>query len=134
MRKPKPAQLLGPLELQVMKVAWELGDVSVAEVVERLSAERALHHNTVMTVMTRLADKDFLRRYARDGRSYGYQPRVSFEEVSALYLDLVKEQLFGGSVSRTVAAFLGGQRLGGKRARSVERLLAELDDDDGSPP
>lgn len=133
MRKPRNPQLLGSLELQVMKVAWELGDVSVADVVERLSTERALHHNTVMTVMTRLTDKKFLRRYARDGRSYGYQPRVSFEEISTIYLDLVREQLFGGSVSRTVAAFLGGQRLSGKQARSMKRLLDELGEDGVSP-
>lgn len=126
---PKRPQLLGPLELEIMKVLWELEDASVAEVLERLPAKKRLHHNTVMTVMNRLESKDLLRRYARDGRSYGYRPRVTQEDISRQYLDLVKEQFFGGSVSQTVAAFLGQQKLSERRAKSLQRWLDEMDEE-----
>jgi len=50
--------LLGDLELEIMKVVWELGDASGSEVADRLDERR--HHNTVMTVMARTARPDAL--------------------------------------------------------------------------
>jgi predicted transcriptional regulator len=67
------------LEAEVMRVLWSGdGPMSVREVLERLNAERsgALAYTTVMTVLTRLADKHILAR-VRDGRGYVYEPAVS---------------------------------------------------------
>lgn len=125
MAKPN-APLLGPLELEVMAVVWERGDVAVADVVEQLRPARRLHHNTVMTVMKRLAAKDLLEQYARDGRTHGYRPRVTREEVSRHYLDLVRKQFFGGSLRRTIAAFVGTERMGAATLTRLRKLLAEI--------
>ena len=52
--------------------------MSVRDVLGRLNAARSepLAYTTVMTVLTRLADKHILGR-VRDGRGYVYQPAVS---------------------------------------------------------
>lgn len=122
-------QLLGPLELQVMKVVWKHGDVSVSEVLEELREERDWHHNTVMTVMKRLAEKGLLRQYARDGRTHGYRPRISQEQVCQEYVQLVREQFFEGSWKMTIAALLGGTKPSARQQAALDKLLGELEGD-----
>ncbi len=64
--------LLGELQRDVMRVAWSRGTVSVRDVYEELAASRPLAYNTVLTVMTRLADKGILEREHR-GQAHFYR-------------------------------------------------------------
>lgn len=65
----------GPLESEVMDAIWRAGEpVAVREVVDELNKRRAkpLAYTTVMTVMSRLADKEVLAR-RKVGRGYVYE-------------------------------------------------------------
>ncbi|HLQ56897.1 MAG TPA: BlaI/MecI/CopY family transcriptional regulator [Streptosporangiaceae bacterium] len=67
---------LGPLEAEVMAVAWRSdAPLSVRRTAEILNARRdpPLAYTTVMTVMSRLARKGILAR-SRAGRSFVYMP------------------------------------------------------------
>lgn len=68
--------LLGPLEQDVMDVVWRLGDATVRDVHDQLAARRSIAYTTVMTTMTRLATKGFLRRDTA-GLAHRYRPAVS---------------------------------------------------------
>jgi predicted transcriptional regulator len=70
--------LLGPLEQDVMDVMWRLGDATVRDVHDDLSARRKIAYTTVMTTMTRLATKGLLRRDTA-GLAHRYRPAVSQE-------------------------------------------------------
>jgi predicted transcriptional regulator len=61
-RKHTLAEVLGPLENEIMEVVWEKGDVTVRDVHESLQQKRPIAYTTVMTTLGRLADKGFLRR------------------------------------------------------------------------
>jgi predicted transcriptional regulator len=74
-RRRDTAGPLGSLETEVMGVLWEADTpLSVRETVERLNMDRAapLAYTTVMTVLSRLAEKGILARQ-RSGRGYAYQ-------------------------------------------------------------
>jgi BlaI family penicillinase repressor len=124
--KRKRLPVLGSLELDVMCAVWDMKDAAVADVVRRLKPSRRLHHNTVMTVMNRLARKGLLSRYERDGRTHGFRPAVSREELSKDYMRTVTGQLFGGSLSRTIAAFLGLGKLPRGKSKQLEEIIDEL--------
>ena len=53
-RRHTLAEVLGPLEAEVMDVAWDLGEVTVRDVHEALNESRAVAYTTVMTTMGRL--------------------------------------------------------------------------------
>ncbi|MGE9808797.1 MULTISPECIES: BlaI/MecI/CopY family transcriptional regulator [unclassified Janibacter] len=74
---------LGDLERAVMEVVWEGPDdgLLVREVLAALT-DRDLAYTTVMTVLSRLAEKEFLKR-VRDGRAWRYQATSSREQVTA---------------------------------------------------
>jgi predicted transcriptional regulator len=65
------ARLFGDLEAQIMEIIWRLEEATVGDVLARLGDD--YHYNTVMTVMSRLADKEVLTR-RREGRAHVYAP------------------------------------------------------------
>jgi predicted transcriptional regulator len=65
----------GSLEAAIMDAVWNAGEpVAVRAIVERLNARRAepLAYTTVMTVMSRLAEKGILDR-RKEGRGFVYE-------------------------------------------------------------
>jgi predicted transcriptional regulator len=76
-RRNEPLEaLLGPLEQEVMDVAWRLGDATVRDVHGQLAAKRTIAYTTVMTTMSRLASKGLLSRDTA-GLAHRYRPAVS---------------------------------------------------------
>lgn len=73
---------LGSLEAKIMRVVWERPGrfLPVREVVDLLVDDLA--YTTVMTVMTRLAEKSLLRR-RREGRAWAYRAAMSREAYAA---------------------------------------------------
>ena len=65
MKKSKPVReinQLGELEAEVLGVVWEMKQATVQEVKDALEPRRSLAYTTVMTVMSRLAEKGILER------------------------------------------------------------------------
>ncbi|MBM7509529.1 putative transcriptional regulator [Nocardioides salarius] len=80
---------LGQLEAAVMQRLWSSDSpVSVRQVLEDLSAERALAYTTVMTVLDNLHSKGMVRR-EKQGRAYLYSPCSTREEHTAALLEQV---------------------------------------------
>ena len=82
-RKHTLAEVLGPLENEIMEVVWDKGDVTVRDVHESLQQKRSIAYTTVMTTLGRLADKQFLRRI-EDQPAHHYVAIVSRDDVRQL--------------------------------------------------
>lgn len=94
-------KLLGELELAVMRVAWSRDAVTVREVLDALRKKRPLAYTTVMTVMSRLAEKGLLVA-EKQGKSYLYraaQSREAFEAQAAARVVHSLIQDFGGELA-----------------------------------
>ena len=104
-RKHTLAEVLGPLEAEVMDVAWSLGEVTVRDVHETLSSHRSVAYTTVMTTMGRLADKGLLRR-VEDQRAHRFTPLLSRQEYADSTVKSVVDWLFSQFRDPAVAYFL----------------------------
>jgi predicted transcriptional regulator len=69
-------KVLGPLETEIMQILWKEGASTVKKVHRKLAQQRDIAYTTVMTTMSRLADKGMLQR-ERDGLAYVYTPVIS---------------------------------------------------------
>jgi len=69
---PKVSKFLGSLEAEIMEYFWRGGGGTVREVVAHLVQTRPVAYNTVLTVMTRLAEKGLLARDP-EGKTYRYR-------------------------------------------------------------
>ena len=94
-------KLLGELELAIMRVAWSRASVTVREVLDALRKKRPLAYTTVMTVMSRLAEKGLLIAEKR-GKTHHYRATGTREEFEALAAGQVVQSLigdFGGEIA-----------------------------------
>ncbi len=69
-------KVLGDLEAEVMKIIWKVDRATVRDVYEQLRLEKKLAYTTVMTIMSRLAEKGLLQKEPV-GNAYVYSPTIS---------------------------------------------------------
>jgi predicted transcriptional regulator len=98
----KPERLLPALELEVMKVLWQLGTATVGQVQLELRPRRLFAYTTIMTVLDRLAKKGAVSRM-KQGRGYLYTPVLSRDAALRLAVERVMRDFFDGSPELMVA-------------------------------
>jgi len=119
-----PENSLGPLEADIMQVVWQKQRVTVQDVFEALSAERSIAYNTIMTVMTRLAQKGILKRQ-KEGRAYLYFPAATKSEVARGMLQYIIDKIFGGSRAPVFSHLVEDKSLSDEELRCLEELVRE---------
>jgi predicted transcriptional regulator len=120
-RRDRQDKGLGPLEGEVMKQMWAAGEpLSVRQLLERLNEGRAkpLAYTTVMTVMSRLAEKGALARRP-EGRGYVYE--ATADNPAGLAVRGVLRD-FGDAA---MAQFVEEARADPEMLRRLQRLLAD---------
>jgi predicted transcriptional regulator len=85
-------KLIGPLEAQIMPILWQRERSTVKQVHQLLSQHRDIAYTTVMTTMSRLAEKGILRRQ-RQGLAYIYAPAITEDEFIAHMVEQVMASL-----------------------------------------
>lgn len=114
-----PEGLLGELEAAVMQIIWQHEEVTVREVWEALKPARPLAYTTVMTVMSRLAQKGLLVT-RKQGRTYYYRALATTpDEFVAQQAQRAVQQVLANFGDLAVAHFLRELE-----ASSPERLAA----------
>jgi BlaI family transcriptional regulator, penicillinase repressor len=104
-KRPDTISQLGDLETAVMSVVWEKGKATVQEVQDTLSQQRPLAYTTVMTVMSRLAEKGVLNR-EKEGRAFVYTPAIPQERTAGSLLQSLVRRLYDGATGKAIAQLL----------------------------
>ncbi|WP_029215492.1 BlaI/MecI/CopY family transcriptional regulator [Kallotenue papyrolyticum] len=100
-------KVLGPLETQIMQIIWREKSTTVKQVHRRLQEQtgRDIAYTTVMTTMTRLADKGMLHR-RRDGLAFVYTPAVTKRDFEQMMVRRVLDGLLDDYEEETVSYVL----------------------------
>jgi len=101
-RKDKGSARLGDLEAAIMNVIWQRGEATVEEVRGSLDRDKKPAYTTVMTVMSRLAEKGVLERQ-KQGRAFLYRAAADRSEVAGSMLSNLVDRLYAGSPGRAIA-------------------------------
>lgn len=113
-------------ELEVMQIIWAKGgSVSRLDIEKELSSRRSLAPTTILTFLTRLCEKGFLKA-EREGRSNLYTPLVSRRDYLARESRSILDKLFGGSLS----SFALSLRDAGLSRQELEELRELLERDE----
>ncbi len=116
------------LELEILKILWAHGPLTVKQVREELAAFRDLAPTSVITVMNIMVKKKYLAKRKQAG-SYEYRPRVAEGDVAGGMLTDVVDRAFRGSTSTVVQRLLETSDLD---EAEIERIRAILDEHNGS--
>ena len=94
MRKAKP--VLTEQELEIMKIIWRLGEVTVRQVYEEILKERKVAYTTVMTMMGILEEKKYLKKTST-AKAHLYRPAQAKTLVMSRMVKDFVERVFNGS-------------------------------------
>jgi len=122
-KKPGP---LTEVELEIMHVVWELGDATVKQVHDVLSARRPVAYTTVMTMLGLLAKKGHLKR-EESGKAFVYRPAHPKGRVVSKMLDDFVSRVFHGSARPLVLALLKDRKISRRDLDEIARL-AEVEE------
>jgi BlaI family transcriptional regulator, penicillinase repressor len=119
--KPKK-DVLTDQELEIMKVVWQRGNVTVRDVYEELLKHRKIAYTTVMTMMGILEQKGRLTKSASD-RAYVYSPsQPQGEVVGSMVREFVK-RVFDGSAKPLLVHLLENQKISSAELEEIQKLL-----------
>lgn len=90
-------KIMGDLELEIMKISWKKGRVSVRDVLSELEKKKKIAYTTVMTVMSRLFSKGFLLRKLNDSGAYIYTPAYKDKQN---FMDSVSKKAVDGLIEK----------------------------------
>ncbi|HUF51401.1 MAG TPA: BlaI/MecI/CopY family transcriptional regulator [Longimicrobiales bacterium] len=118
---------LTELQLAILAVLWEHGDVGVADIHDELRRERRIAQTTVATLLSRLEERGIVGRRKVD-RQYLYRSRVSRSEVRH---SMVREftdataKLFQGDVAGLVSALVSEREADADEIARAREVLAQ---------
>ncbi len=115
------------LELEILKILWRLGPSSVRQVRDALADFRDLAYTSVMTIMTIMTKKGYVRRTRTDG-GYVYRPRIREQSTTRRMLRDLVDRAFDGSAAALMLNLLESGKVDPgelKRLREVIDRMAE---------
>ena len=117
------AYRLGDLQLRIMRVLWNAGPASVAEVRDKLEGER-LAYTTVATMLRKMEARGLVR-HREHRRRFIYHAAVTAADVTRSMADDLVERLFEGSLANAVSHLLETREVGPTELARLERLIQD---------
>ena len=115
-----------PREMEILKVLWELGPLSVRAVSRRLELDKDLAYNTVLTTLRILEDKGYVEHTkSKEGRAFVYRTLVGRDEAGRSAVRYLVSRFFRNSPELLVLNLLKDEKLSEKELGRIRTLLAE---------
>ena len=111
-------------QLAIMKVLWERGEASVAQVQELLPVDPPLAYSTVSTVLSRMEQKGLVT-HRREDRVYFYRPAVSQDEAGQTMVGDIVRRIWDGSPSQLVNHLLESEQVDSRELSRIKKLIEE---------
>ncbi len=109
-----------------MKVVWRLEEASVREVFETLRKRRPVAYTTVMTMMSTLEAKGYLKKRV-EGRAFRYRPaRPERRVITSLVREFV-DRVFDGASRPLLVHLVTEERLTKEEREELKRLIDEAE-------
>lgn len=115
---------LTTVQMALMRLAWERGEIRAADAREAVSARRPMALTTVLTLLHRLEKRGWLTHRV-EGRTHVFRALRDRETAVRAILRRVRDLAFGGSTEGLVTSLLDA---GDVSADELRRLRARLDD------
>ncbi len=118
----KTSSTLTEQELEIMKIVWELGPVTVRQVYEKLHEQREIAYTTVLTMMQVLERKGRLEK-SLDEKAHVYKPVEAKQKVIGGMVQEFLNRVFNGSAEPLLMQLLDDDKL---TAEEIDRLRKAL--------
>jgi BlaI family transcriptional regulator, penicillinase repressor len=117
------APYLTELQTAIMRLLWDRGEATVADIHAALQPERGLALTTVATLLSRLERRGIVK-HRTQSRQYVYYPKVSERDVRRSMVDDLTDRLFDGDVAELVSHLLNAREMSPGDLEKVKELIA----------
>ncbi len=120
----KEKKKLTELELEVMKVVWDIGETTIGEVGLKLEANSKKKHayTTIATMMKILEKKKFLKSKKVE-KAHKYTPLVSMDIYEKTATDHFVDKVLGGKPGLLVMRLLDNENLNKEELKEIKKSL-----------
>lgn len=122
MQRPRPTKA----ELEILRVLWKEGPLSVREVLNILNAVRPTGYTSVLKTMQIMTEKELVTR-DDTRRPQVYEARQSEERTQKQLLGDLIQRAYGGSVKTLVMHAVGTRKPSAEDLEAIEKLLDRFD-------
>ena len=113
---------LTELQLVILRLLWERGEATVADIWEAMYAERGLAQTTVATLVARLQRRGIVARRTRD-RQFVYRATITESDVQHSMVSELTERLFAGDPAALVSHLISATDMSPGDLARVKRLI-----------
>ena len=121
---PRTSTTLTESELRLMKLLWEHGESSVADLLSAIPPEESLAYTSVLTTIKILEDKGYVV-HRKEGRAFLYTPIVERSAASISALRQVLGRFFNGSREQLLLSLLGDDDVTPRELNKLKKRIAE---------
>ena len=125
---PKRSITLTQAELRLMKVLWDRGESTVADMVAATSAEGELAYTSVLTTIRILETKGYVS-HRQEGRAFLYSTSVGELEAGRSEVRHVLQRFFGNSRERLLLSLLGDDEGSPEELKRLKQAIAVAPND-----
>lgn len=113
-------------ELELMMIIWKADEpMTRIEIEEQLPKERKLSKTTVLSFLSRLEEKGFVK-VEKEGRNNCYIPMVKEKDYLEQESSTILKKLYDNSVKKFVAALYDGKELSKTQIEELKDYLDSL--------
>jgi len=112
-----------------MKVLWNRGESTVADMVTATSAETELAYTSVLTTIRILETKGYVS-HRQEGRAFLYSSSIGEAEASRSEVRQVLQRFFGNSRERLLLSMLGDDEIDSEELKRLKKAIASLPDEE----
>ena len=126
---PKPSITLTKAELRLMKVLWNRGESSVADMVAATAADGELAYTSVLTTIRILETKGYVS-HRQEGRAFLYSAATGEAEVSRSEVRHLLQRFFGNSRERLLLSLLGDEEVSPDELKRLKDAIANAPEEE----
>jgi predicted transcriptional regulator len=126
---PKRSITLTQAELRLMRVLWDRGESTVADMVSAVSGQSAIAYTSVLTTIRILETKGFVS-HRQEGRAFLYCSSIGETEASRSEVRHVLQRFFGNSRERLLLSLLGDDEITPQELKRLKEAIALAPDDE----
>lgn len=119
---PKPTEK----ELEILRIVWEKGAISVKEVHELMGGDQSNGYTTILKLMQIMHEKGHLTRQ-KSGKLHLYSAVATQENTQQQLLDKMIDTVFRGSAAELVMSALGNRKSSKVELKAIREYLDQLE-------
>lgn len=114
-------------ELEIMKVLWENGELTLNEIVEILSKDEKKNKSTIKTLLYRLIEKESVKSITNKKKENTYKATVKKDDYLRKENESFLEKLYNGSTNKLLLNFVEEKKISKKDLQDLLDLIESED-------